>query len=113
VLDQRGQLLRAALGFAALSRPSCDRPLWALRTWLDSWAGIGHVAVGMARQGYDHQTITMTMRYSHLAPDHLRKAVAVLDDVLPPPELAESIKVSAQASAQELVPAGEVSQKFS
>jgi hypothetical protein len=26
-----------------------------LRTWLDSWAGIGHVAVGMARQGYDLQ----------------------------------------------------------
>ena len=29
--------------------------LHALRTWLDSWAGIGHVAVGMARQGYDLQ----------------------------------------------------------
>jgi integrase len=60
-----------------------------------------------------HQTITMTMRYSHLAPDHLRAAVAVLDDVFPPLRLAESTKVSAQTSAQELVPAGEVSQKFS
>ena len=29
--------------------------LWALRTWLDSWAGIGHVAVGMHRQGCDLQ----------------------------------------------------------
>jgi hypothetical protein len=37
VLDQRGQLLRAALGFAGLPRPSYDRALWALRTWLDSW----------------------------------------------------------------------------
>jgi hypothetical protein len=55
VLDQRGQLLRAALGFAGLPRPSYDLPLWALRTWLDSWSGIGHVAVGMARQGYDLQ----------------------------------------------------------
>jgi hypothetical protein len=27
----------------------------ALRTWLDSWPGIGHVAVGMHRQGYDLQ----------------------------------------------------------
>jgi hypothetical protein len=27
----------------------------ALRTWLDSWSGIGHVAVGMHRQGYDLQ----------------------------------------------------------
>jgi ABC-type uncharacterized transport system substrate-binding protein len=55
VLDQRGQLLRAALGFAGLPRPSYDRALWALRTWLDSWSGIGHVAVGMARQGFDLQ----------------------------------------------------------
>ena len=35
--------------------PSYDRALHALRTWLDSWAGIGHVAVGMRRQGYDLQ----------------------------------------------------------
>jgi hypothetical protein len=52
---QRGRLLRAALGFAGLPRPSYDRALWALRTWLDSWAGIGLIAVGMARQGYDLQ----------------------------------------------------------
>jgi hypothetical protein len=49
VLDQRGQLLRAALGFAGLPRPSYDRALWALRTRLDSWSGIGRIAVGMAR----------------------------------------------------------------
>jgi hypothetical protein len=55
VLDQRGQLLRAAVGFAGCSMPSSDRALHALRTWLDSWTGIGHVAVGMARQGYDLQ----------------------------------------------------------
>jgi hypothetical protein len=47
VLDQRGQLLRAAVGFAGCSMLSYDRALHALRTWLDSWAGIGHVAVGM------------------------------------------------------------------
>jgi hypothetical protein len=55
VSDQRGQLLRAALGFAGLPRPSYDRSLWALRTWLDSCTGIGRIAVGMARQGYDLQ----------------------------------------------------------
>ena len=55
MLDQRGQLLRGAAGFAGCSLPSYDRALWALRTWLDSWAGIGHVAVGMHRQGYDLQ----------------------------------------------------------
>jgi hypothetical protein len=29
--------------------------LHALQTWLDSWEGIGQVAVGMHRQGYDLQ----------------------------------------------------------
>ena len=55
MLDQRGQLLRAAVGFVALPMPSYDRALHALRTWLDSWAGIGRIAVGMAHQGYDLQ----------------------------------------------------------
>jgi hypothetical protein len=35
--------------------PSYDRALHALRTWLDSSAGIGHVAVGMHREGFDLQ----------------------------------------------------------
>src|ERR1700757_5199161 len=55
MLDQRGRLLVAALGFAGYSMPSSDRALHPLRSWLDSWSGIGHVAVGMARQGYDLQ----------------------------------------------------------
>jgi hypothetical protein len=44
-----------ALGFAACSMPSYDRTLHTLRSWLDSWSGIGRIAVGMARQGYDLQ----------------------------------------------------------
>ena len=55
MLDQRGQFLRAAVGFAILPLPSYDRALHSLRTWLDSWAGIGHIAVGMHRQGFDLQ----------------------------------------------------------
>jgi hypothetical protein len=51
MIDQRGRLLMAALGFAGCSMPSNDRALHEL----DSWSGIGHVAVGMARQGYDRQ----------------------------------------------------------
>jgi hypothetical protein len=35
--------------------PSYDRALWALRMWLDSRSGVGHVVGGMARQGYDLQ----------------------------------------------------------
>jgi site-specific recombinase XerD len=29
-----------------------------------------------------HKSITMTMRYAHLAPEHKSKAVKVLDEVL-------------------------------
>ena len=38
-LGARGRLLLASL--AGLPRPSYDRTLGALRSWLDSWAGIG------------------------------------------------------------------------
>ncbi len=50
MLDQRGRLLRTALGFAGLPRPSYDRALWALRFWLDSWAGIGAITTPPGRQ---------------------------------------------------------------
>ena len=53
--DPRGQLLRAALGFSTLNLPSYDGALHALRSWLDSWSGIGHITVDMAHQGYDLQ----------------------------------------------------------
>jgi hypothetical protein len=35
--------------------PSYDCALRALRTWLESWPGVGHVAIGMHRQGFDLQ----------------------------------------------------------
>src|SRR5438445_5919285 len=46
---------RFHLDYGLVKRVVRDRALHALRTWLDSWAGIGHVAVGMDRQGYDLQ----------------------------------------------------------
>jgi len=53
VLDNRGRLLRAAVGFARL--PTTDLALHLLRRHLDSWPGIGRIAAGMHRQGYDLQ----------------------------------------------------------
>ena len=45
--------------------PSYDRALHARRSYLDSWAGVGRIAVGMARQGYDLQlTRCDTRRHS-------------------------------------------------
>ena len=52
MLDQRGRLLFAALGFVGLRDAPADPALDRLHTWLDSWSGIGHVVAGMSRQGY-------------------------------------------------------------
>src|SRR6267142_5979699 len=51
--NRLGRLLLVTL--EAARRRADAHPLPTLRTWLDSWAGIGHVAVGMHRQGYDLQ----------------------------------------------------------
>ena len=53
--------------------PSYDRALWALRTWLDSWPGVGHVAAGMHRQGYDLQLSANGAPYSSI---HSREIVS-------------------------------------
>lgn len=52
---RRRALLAAALGFARLrfARGAEPPAVGALRRWLSTWAGIGHIAGGMARQGYD------------------------------------------------------------
>jgi hypothetical protein len=54
-LDARGRLLRAGLGFVtqrtAPRRPALD----ALHQYLDSWHGVGAVAAGMHRVGWDPQ----------------------------------------------------------
>src|SRR5439155_17019071 len=55
MLDHRGRPLVTALGFAGLRPGPRDPVLEALRSWLDSWPGIGAVVGGMAHQGYDLQ----------------------------------------------------------
>lgn len=52
-----------------------------------------------------HATLAMTMRYAHLAPEHLRNEVAKTE------RRNGSIDPSAQGSAQEVVPVEGVSQK--
>ena len=52
---RRRSLLTAALGFALLDTRGKPMPpeVQTVRTWLDTWTGIGHVVTGMARQDYD------------------------------------------------------------
>jgi len=54
VINRRARLMLAALGFVCLKAQG-PPVLDALHHWLDSWRGIGDVAVGMAYQGYDIQ----------------------------------------------------------
>jgi hypothetical protein len=49
----RRALLVAALGFS-VAAPRISHPaLGTLRAWLSGWRGVGLIAAGMARQGYD------------------------------------------------------------
>ena len=52
-LDARARRLRAAIGFLKL--PPRARELQLLHRWLDSWTGVGLIAVGLPRQGWDLQ----------------------------------------------------------
>jgi len=51
MLDARGRLLRAALGFLSLDQNEPE--LRHLRQCFDNWRGIGDVVTGMQRHGYD------------------------------------------------------------
>lgn len=52
---RRRALLVTALGVALVRLHPEPAVLTALKGWLGSWTGIGLMAVGMARQGYDLQ----------------------------------------------------------
>jgi integrase len=73
-----------------------------LRHTFASWLVQRGRTLKEVQEALGHQTITMTMRYSHLAPDHLRAAVAALDGMLPAPK-SEPAEDSAQESAQEVL----------
>jgi hypothetical protein len=54
---RRGGQLFTALAVLHLRWPAGLEPgvIAAIRAWLGTWVGIGHVVGGMARQGYDLQ----------------------------------------------------------
>ncbi len=49
-MSRRLATLRAALGFLQL--PATEPELQLLHRWLDTWNGIGLIAVGVERQGF-------------------------------------------------------------
>jgi|SRR5438094_6620295 len=79
-----------------------------LRHTFASWLVQRGRTLREVQEALGHQTITMTMRYSHLAPDHLRAAVAVLDGVLSASQPTSKIT---QEITHEPVAVGGASQK--
>jgi integrase len=72
-----------------------------LRHTFASWAVQRGASLQEVKDPLGHRSLAMTLRYGHLAPEHLRTAVARLDAALPVPT-----KLSAQGSAQEGVTEG-------
>jgi integrase len=67
----------------AVNRAKLDAPatFHDLRHTFASWAIQRRVTLLELRDLLGHHSLTMVQRYAHLAPDHLRAATAVLDDV--------------------------------
>ena len=79
-----------------------------LRHTFASWAVMRGVSLKELQELLGHASLTMTMRYAHLAPERLRTAVTRLEGLTSQPA-----SDSAQASAQEPVEPVEASQKSS
>jgi integrase len=78
-----------------------------LRHTFASWAVMRGVTLKELQELLGHASLAMTMRYAHLAPEHLRTAVSRLEGLTSP----EPASASAQASAQEPVDTVGVPQK--
>jgi len=72
-----------------------------LRHCFASWLVQRGRSLKEVQEALGHRTIVMTMRYSHLSPDHLRAAIGVLDDVFPatPPSTAQERHMSEEPAA--------------
>ena len=79
-----------------------------LRHTFASWAVMRGVSLKELQELLGHASLTMTMRYAHLAPERLRTAVTRLEGLTSQPA-----SDSAQASAQAPIEPVEASQKSS
>ena len=88
--ERRRRLLYAALGFCRVAGLSAFPEASALKTWLSTWSGIGHIVTGMARQGYsvslrkvpDDGWSATFQRQTMLAPEGFANASTPFDAVL-------------------------------
>jgi len=88
--DARRHGLYAALGFCQISEATAFPEVTALKRWLSTWSGLGHVVVGMQRLGYavtlrklpDDGWNATFQRHVMLAPEGFANAAPPFDAVL-------------------------------
>jgi integrase len=71
-----------------------------LRHTFASWAVQRGASLSEVKELLGHSSLTMVLRYAHLAPEHLRRAVSRLDGVLQITPATDSPDFSAHGSAQ-------------
>jgi integrase len=91
--------IQTAFNNAVAAAKLDDVNFHTLRHTFASWAVIRGVTLKELQELLGHASLAMTMRYAHLAPEHLRTAVSRLEGLAS----SQPASVSAQASAQEPV----------
>jgi hypothetical protein len=88
--ERRHLALYAALGFCQITDGPAFPEVTALKRWLSTWSGLGHVVVGMQRQGYavtlrklpDDGWNATFQRHAMLAPEGFANATTPCEAVL-------------------------------
>src|SRR3989475_2796000 len=89
--------IKTAYNNAVATAKLDDVNFHTLRHTFASWAVMRGVTLKELQELLGHASLAMTMRYAHLAPEHLRTAVSRLEGLAS----LQPASVSAQASAQE------------
>ncbi len=95
--------LRTAFENAVKTARLDDVTFHTLRHTFASWAMMRGVSLRELQELLGHSSLAMTMRYAHLAPEHLRTAVSRLAGLTSGDVPAEVTEDRAQAWAHEVV----------
>jgi len=90
------RFIKTAYNNAVATAKLDDVNFHTLRHSFASWAMMRGVTPKELQELLGHASLAMTMRYAHLAPEHLRTAVGRLEGIA----TTQSIEISAQASTQ-------------
>jgi integrase len=101
------RFIKTAYNNAVATAKLDDVNFHTLRHTFASWAVMRGVSLKELQELLGHSTLAMTMRYAHLAPEHLRAAVGRLEGLIS----AQPTEPSAQGSTQEPVTVGRSQQR--